>query len=163
RLLRAHSIPRADGAGVPLHQPGRLRGGAMRAVRRRARGQAVVELALGSLILITLFIIAGYLTEVQFLGLKMHEAAAYAAYDAMHGRSQETRTGSVSQLSRVTSGSAASPGGRATDRYRDFNGVNTGGPSTIAQTMTHAAAMSVQCERAPQLDDVRGSTPYVAM
>jgi hypothetical protein len=112
------------------------------------RGQATVEMALGSLVFVTLLMVGIYLSETSYLMLKVNEASNFAVWWGTGMRVQHF------------SGSTA-PGDSATyrpwrdlplhaqseagGRYADFNGVGAPQPNGIVQSLSSGSPIQVSC------------------
>ncbi len=109
--------------------------------RCRARGQAMVELALGSIVVITVLIFAIHFAEIGYLSLKVTEASHSALLDATGHKLHKWPDNDG------PAGSAASTAAlKATERYRDFDSRRSSGPgATTTQAFTRATGMSVTC------------------
>ncbi|MHB8873985.1 MAG: TadE family protein [Myxococcaceae bacterium] len=115
-------------------------------MRRPAKGQATLELALGSLVMVTILLAGLYFGEVVFGSMKVQEAANSALWDVTHYKHHN-----IAGLTYSTA-----PIGTAVDRaqadtsaaYQDFDGrtsVNKGSNLTHALTATNG--MTVRCTR----------------
>jgi hypothetical protein len=121
---------------------------------RRARGQATVELALTALVWVSILGVGLYLTEIHFTGLKVHEAAAFAAFEASRQSALDVSARSGSQLGGLPA--AASAVGQR--RYQGLSGVDpSGGGTTWDQVVVRADGVSVQCARETSFDLPRGT------
>jgi hypothetical protein len=109
--------------------------------RRGARGQAMVELALGSIVIITVLIFAIHFAEIGYLSLKVTEASHSALLDATGHRLHDWPDDAS-----PASSAARIAGEKATERYADFDGRqrSTGG-TTLTQAFTRASNMDVRC------------------
>ncbi|MBX7100067.1 MAG: hypothetical protein K1X89_20300 [Myxococcaceae bacterium] len=124
------------------------------------RGQATVELALGSLVFVTLLLFGLFFAELPVVALKLKEATRFAAFEAAQGRHHQL------SLANVNAGSASlgdDPLRRAEvearRRYRDFDGERTTSSGTLSLTVTSATGFQLDCERDPALDfGVQGAT-----
>ncbi|MBN8230611.1 pilus assembly protein [Corallococcus macrosporus] len=110
---------------------------------RQARGQSIVEAALGVTLFITILVFGIHFAEVGFLSLKVQEAAVSALWNGTHGDMHDIP---------VSYGSAhdsmRNAGEDAQARYADFNGlssVNHG--DTITQVFTQGSGLRVSCSR----------------
>lgn len=107
-----------------------------------ARGQAVVETALGLLVFVTVLLFAIHLAEVASLGLRLGEAAAGALWDAT-AAPMHALPGDFSPRDRAIDAS----GPLATRRFRDFDGRSSADrTSTVTRVFTSAGALDVRCE-----------------
>ena len=110
---------------------------------RRARGQSIVEAALGVTLFITILVFGIHFAEVGFLSLKVQEAAVSALWNGTHGDMHDIP---VSYSSAHDSMRRAGEDAQA--RYADFNGlssVNHG--DTITQVFTRGSDLRVSCRR----------------
>ncbi|CAM4272751.1 TadE/TadG family type IV pilus assembly protein [Corallococcus exiguus] len=120
----------------------------LRRRRQKARGQSIVEAALGVTLFITILVFGIHFAEVGFLSLKVQEAAVSALWNGTHGEMHDIP---------VDYGSAHDSMQRAGEdaqaRYADFNGlssVNHG--DTITQVFTRGSDLRVNCSRNGGLD-----------
>jgi hypothetical protein len=109
------------------------------------RGQAALELALSSLILVTLITAAVYFGEVTFGSLKVTEAAQSGLWDMTHYKHHAMLRLSYQNSSQVSR--AASKAQADTQlAYADFDGRSSmSGRTTLTHVMTNATNMSVSC------------------
>ncbi|WP_224240131.1 TadE/TadG family type IV pilus assembly protein [Hyalangium gracile] len=109
---------------------------------RRARGQAMVETALGVTVLVSIIAFGIYLSEVGFLSLKVQEAAVSALWDGTAGDMH------IIPISYSQAGDSMDDAAdNAEARYADFNGlssVNVGG--NITQVFTRGQNLTVDCD-----------------
>lgn len=112
----------------------------MTATARRERGQATVELALGSLVIITVLTVGVHLAETVYLELKMTEAASAAIWDT-----------TAREMHRLPGGSRAAQAVTASQadveqRYVDFDGrQSTASGTTLTQMFTQAQNFNLAC------------------
>ena len=118
------------------------------------RGQATVELALGSIIFVGVLLIGIHMAEYAQLALKVQEAEASALWDATHHRIQTrandgaTFDGPFHALLDESSGVAA----KTRQRYRDFDGISTvNGGNVVGRALTRGSNLEVTCEEEPSL------------
>ncbi|MEW5740072.1 MAG: hypothetical protein AB1938_14160 [Myxococcota bacterium] len=117
---------------------------------RRTRGQAVVELALGAVVFVTVLLVGIHLAEISILSLKVQEAETYAVWQTTQRRVQTREPSGATSLAPFnstlndTSGEEA----KARQRYRDFNGLDSvnGGPN-IQMALTRGRGLDVDCNR----------------
>ncbi|MBN9681882.1 MULTISPECIES: pilus assembly protein [unclassified Corallococcus] len=120
----------------------------LRRHRRQARGQSIVEAALGVTLFVTILVFGIHFAEVGFLSLKVQEAAVSALWNGTHGEMHDIPLdyGSAHDSMRQA-------GEDAQARYADFNGlssVNRG--DTITQVFTRGSDLRVNCRRNGGLD-----------
>ncbi|MCP3099042.1 pilus assembly protein [Myxococcus sp. K15C18031901] len=112
-----------------------------RPVARPARGQALLEAAIGTTLFVTIIAVGIHLAEVGFLSLKVQEAAVSALWDGTHGRmhhipvTYDEAKGSMRDAARSAEG-----------RYADFNGLSAVAGGGITQAFTRAAGIQVRCD-----------------
>lgn len=111
-------------------------------MRRRARGQAVVELVLGLIVFVTVLIFAIHFAEVGFLSVKVTEAQHSALFDAtgykLHTWPTNTQP-SKNAVSKATSD--------ANKRYGDFDSLTSSNKGkTVSEVFTRARSLNVQCK-----------------
>lgn len=112
--------------------------------QRQARGQAMVETALGVLVFVTILVFGIHFAEVGYLSLKVTEASASAMWHATAAE-MHTLPGDFGKLDSLISGSA--PESEATNRYQDFDGRESkSGGSEVRQVFTQASGVEVQCD-----------------
>lgn len=121
----------------------------MRRRQGRARGQALVETALGLLVFVTILVFAIHFSEIGFISLKVQEAATSALWDSTGGK-MHTMPGPTSPIGTFDSGPAvAAASADAQDRYQDFDGrLSKVGATSIYETFTQASGMTVSCRDA---------------
>jgi len=118
----------------------------MAVTRRLPRGQGVVELALGTLLVVSTLMLGIYLAEVGYLSLKVQEAGNFAALSATNERVHDFSTpltgGNYATLGAIP----PSVAGAAQARYRDFDGLTAaGGGSSVTYVFTRADNLTVSC------------------
>ncbi|WP_224369066.1 TadE family protein [Hyalangium versicolor] len=109
---------------------------------RRLRGQAVVELALGLTVFVTVLMFAIHFAEVGYISLKVTEASHSAMLDAtgykLHDWPQDDGPATFAALQ---------AGQKADERYKDFDSRrSSAGSGTLTQVFTQATGMSVSCQ-----------------
>jgi hypothetical protein len=109
--------------------------------RRARRGQALVELALGLIVFVTVLMFGIHFAEMGYLSVKVTEATHSAALDATAG--QLHRWPENSSPARTA---AQRAGTEAAARYRDFDSrtVSNNG-SSLAQVFTTIEGLEVEC------------------
>ncbi|HEX8822319.1 MAG TPA: TadE family protein, partial [Archangium sp.] len=114
----------------------------VRAREARRHGQAMVEMALGLLLFVTVLIFGIHFAEVGYLTLKVQEAATSALWDTTSAKMHEL-PGNFKHLENAIS----KAGQHATERYEDFDGrTSQHGRPKIVQVFTSAEGLSVTCE-----------------
>ncbi|NTX05496.1 MULTISPECIES: pilus assembly protein [Myxococcus] len=109
--------------------------------RRNARGQALLEAAIGTTLFVTIIAFGIHFAEVGFLSLKVQEAAVSALWDGTHG---EMHTIPVSYDDAEDSMRDAAANAEA--RYSDFKGLSSApGAGRITQVFTQGTGMQVRC------------------
>ncbi|MBN1205677.1 MAG: pilus assembly protein [Myxococcaceae bacterium] len=110
------------------------------ATLRRARGQAMVELALGTIVLVTVLMFAIHFAEIGYISVKVTEAAHSALLEAPGHKLHEWPDDDD-----PATGAVAQAGTDAQQRYIDFDSTSRTGNTTLTQLFTEASAMSVSC------------------
>ncbi|MFP2910411.1 hypothetical protein ACLESD_36315, partial [Pyxidicoccus sp. 3LFB2] len=125
---------------------------------RSARGQALVETALGLMVFVTILVFGIYFAEVGALTLKVQEAANFALWDATGRVMHDPENGQWGRRGVVADAEA-----EAAARYADFDGRErmggTGMP--IQQAIARAQPIQVDC-RAVLPTGVPGLPPSAA-
>lgn len=110
---------------------------------RQARGQSLVETALGAMVFVTILVFGIYFAEVGALTLKVQEAANFALWDATARVLHDPEVGEWGRRGAVGATEA-----EAAARYADFDGRErmggTGVP--IQQAIARALPIQVRCE-----------------
>lgn len=110
-----------------------------------ARGQAIVETALGLVVFITLLVFCIHFAEVGALSIKLREASAGALWDTTAKKLHEL-PGEFGPLTREIAGAGAT----ATGRYQDFDGRSSRDQGkTVTQVFTRGTALTVTCAADP--------------
>ncbi|HEX4619977.1 MAG TPA: hypothetical protein VH208_00290 [Myxococcaceae bacterium] len=105
------------------------------------RGQAVVEMALGTVVFITVLTFGIHFAEIGFFELKSQEAANAALFDSTSGHMHDWPTDSSAATTTVANATAEVQG-----RYQDFNGLSgSSNGSTLSNVFTYAQNMQVSC------------------
>ncbi len=120
----------------------------------RARGQATVELALGSVVFVGVLLIGIHMAEYAQLSLKVQDAEAFAVWEATSHRAQaHLASGETNKLPFARTIDAANGvGAEAEARYEDFDGLSTShNGNVIGRALTQGSKLSVTCEEAPDL------------
>ncbi|WP_164011568.1 TadE/TadG family type IV pilus assembly protein [Pyxidicoccus trucidator] len=110
--------------------------------RRKSRGAALVETALGATLMVTVIAFGIHFAEVGYLSLKVQEAAISALWHGTHGTMHRTAT----DYSKADDTMRAA-GADAQRRYADFNGLSSvNNPPGITQVFTRGRDMQVNCD-----------------
>lgn len=130
----------------------------LRSARAR-RGQGTVELALGTLLFVTILLAGIQFAEIGFLSLKVQEAANFAVWHATTKRVH--KAGDPSYSGQVLGGVLSEAGERATSRYQDFQAHDSGGNGvSTTQVLIKGSALNVTCAPASglifEIDDAGG-------
>lgn len=110
---------------------------------RAARGQALVETALGAMVFVSILVFGIYFAEVGALTLKVQEAANFAMWDATGRVLHNPEAGEWGRTSVVGAAQRA-----ASRRYSDFDGRERMGGTGVAvqQAIARAQPIQVDCE-----------------
>jgi hypothetical protein len=114
------------------------------------RGQATVELALGSLVFITVLMFGIYFSEIGWLSLKVTEASNRALWDVTGQRMHDYVAMDNDTLRDQAIARAQN---EATFRYADYSGFNNPNRQGIKQVMAKANAPATQCSSDPNIED----------
>lgn len=113
------------------------------------RGQATVELALGSIVFVGVLLIGIHMAEYAQLSLKVQEAQTFAIWDATGRRVQSRTTGGGTSREPFdrTLDQVTGAGRMAERRYRDFDGVKNGTTTTVVtRALTRGSRVQVECQ-----------------
>ena len=112
---------------------------------RAARGQALVEAALGTMVFVTILVFGIYFAEVGALTLKVQEAANFALWNATGRVLHDPEANVWGRASVVGAAERA-----ARQRYSDFDGRERMGGTGVAvqQAIARAQPIQVRCEGA---------------
>ncbi|MBZ4395399.1 MULTISPECIES: pilus assembly protein [unclassified Myxococcus] len=114
---------------------------ARRSKSRVARGQALLEAAIGVTLFVTIVAFGIHFAEVGFLSLKVQEAAVSALWDGTHGQMHHIPV-TYTQAGSSMRDAAAS----AQERYADFKGLSsTPGGGRVTMAFTRGTGMQVSC------------------
>ncbi|WP_224246244.1 TadE/TadG family type IV pilus assembly protein [Hyalangium gracile] len=137
----------------------------MRASWRAARGQSVVELAIGLIVFVTVVMFGIHFAEVGYLSLQVPQAAVSPLWDStalrVHRmRDQQDSIGDFTAFPNI----APSVQAHAGVRFRDFDGRSSTSSSQtnhITQVFTRMDGLQVQCTEDPEVffDLPRGERP----
>jgi hypothetical protein len=133
------------------------------------RGQAVVELALGTLVFVTILLFGIQFAEIGALKLRVQQAGNFALWNATAMRAHNLYSAAgYSQppvfldASQLVDGTGKSPAQAAQLRYQDFDGVGTG--ASIKLTLAGAGNLKVTCNPAAVANIVNtGSTAWQSL
>lgn len=112
------------------------------------RGQATVELALGTLVFVGVVLIGIHMAEYAQLSLKVQEAQTFAVWDAATRRVQSRTVGGGTSRTpfNLTMDDTSGSGRKAERRYRDFDGVRNGTDTTVVtRALTRGSRVQVEC------------------
>src|SRR5262249_1175943 len=128
-------------------QEQRLQGVAMMKIPNR-RGQAVVELALGSTVLVTVIAFGIYFAEVTFEGMKVEEAANSALFDTTDYK-HHVIAKLVYNTKLPLDYAVRSASAQTTHDYADFDGRTSWGEGSNVriQQYTGTEGVTVKCTR----------------
>ncbi len=121
---------------------------------RRARGQATVELALGSIVFVGVLLIGIHLAEYAQLSLKVQDAQTFAIWEATGRRVQDRKLdgSTTTRPFRSTVDGVSGVGPQAQRRFSDFDGLSaSNGGNVIGRALTQGSGVAVRCEAAPDL------------
>jgi hypothetical protein len=125
-------------------------------LRTSRRGQATLELALGSIVFVTILLFGIHFAEFGWLSLKVQEAQTWAIWEATGPRVQRLPTRDTMPFDNTL----ATLGTRATANYGDFDGrAGTNGSAVITQALTRASGMVVECREGPTLNGGENFAP----
>lgn len=112
----------------------------------RARGQATTELALASVVFVTILLFGLFFGELPVLMLKVKEAARFAAFETAQERHHQF---SVANVNAGSASLGAQPRTRAQAeaqrRFQDFDGARSTGSLDLTLTMTQASGSQTRC------------------
>jgi hypothetical protein len=122
--------------------------------RATQRGQGTVELALGSLIFLTVLFFGIHFGEIGMMKLRVQQAGASALWETTGFRTHrlDAPVGSPPQF--FSAPEVRDTNGRTSEeaaqlRYQDFEGSSNGGSTTFTQVMTRGASLTVTCTPTP--------------
>jgi hypothetical protein len=111
----------------------------------RARGQATLELALGTLVLVTVLLYGIAFAEWGVAVQKVKGAVAFAVSTAAGQRTHLFSNGNVASGNTYAPFAPARAGNLAQQRHRDFDPLTASGGGQWTQAMARARGMSSQC------------------
>jgi hypothetical protein len=125
--------------------------------RTAQRGQSLVELAIGTLVFVTVLLFGVHFAEVGFLSLKVQEAANTALWETTGARMHDTfaPTGPDWSLWKNGIGPAQA---RAQSMHRDFDALGDGN-KTVTQVFTRGSDLRVECRPLVAADSVATLAP----
>lgn len=122
----------------------------------------MVELALTSIVFVTVLLFGIHFAEVGYLSLKVQEAGAFAVWDSTGRRVQDIELRNTVPMNRILAGSTSAEN-NSEDRYRDFNSLTTSdAPQPITRALTQANGLDVECSEDPALSQRFPPSPTVA-
>lgn len=115
--------------------------------RRRARrnGQSTVELALGSLVFVTLLLFGVHFGELAVAMLKVKESAHFAAFDVAAHRTDDFDNAEIASGQTFNSFDPPPIGNRAKTRYRDLDGMSDRSGAGWTQALTRVDSFNLTC------------------
>ncbi len=113
---------------------------------RQIRGQATTELALGSLVFVTVLLFGIYFGEVPVMMLKVKEAANFAMTHATGSRTHMFNAERIVAATPYEPFDPTKVGVDTQKRYRDFDGMSDRSGGTFTQAMTSGTRLQVDCE-----------------
>ncbi|WP_164001118.1 TadE/TadG family type IV pilus assembly protein [Pyxidicoccus caerfyrddinensis] len=110
--------------------------------RRRERGAALVETAIGTTLMVTVIAFGIHFAEVGYLSLKVQESAISALWNSTHRKMHTTA------LDYTEADDSVEDAGRdAARRYADFNGLSyINRAAGITQAFTRGQNLTVNCD-----------------
>jgi hypothetical protein len=116
------------------------------------RGQALVELAIGSLVFITVLLFGIHFAEHAVVSMKLKEAAAFAAFDVTARQVHHFGLGELNTGNTFATFDPPAWGAQSQDRYKDFDGLSdSSGATQSIQAMTRAENFGLSCRADPLL------------
>ncbi|MBL8909966.1 MAG: hypothetical protein JNM17_04590 [Archangium sp.] len=112
------------------------------------RGQATVELALGSIVFVGTLLIGIHLAEYAQLALKVQDAEAFAIWEATGHRVQDRKLDGDTNLDPFnrTLDTTTGVGPMTKRRFEDFDGLTgTNGGNVIGRALTEGTGVDVTC------------------
>ncbi|MFP2963124.1 hypothetical protein ACLEPN_36530 [Myxococcus sp. 1LA] len=113
---------------------------------RHARGQSLVETALGVMVFVTILLFGIYFAEVGVLTLKVQEAANFAMWNATGRVMHDPQRNDWGRRGTVLGAEAEANG-----RYADFDGRQRMGGTPVAVQQAIARAQPIQVDCRPEL------------
>jgi hypothetical protein len=114
-----------------------------RHMRRRQRGQAVVETALGILVFVSILVWGIHFAEISYLAPKVHEAAASALWDTT-AEQMHVHPNNYSKRSKAIKNA----GNLAEKQYANFDGRTKGKKkNNLSLVFTGAGDLEVRCNQ----------------
>jgi hypothetical protein len=126
------------------------------------RGQGTVELALCSIVFVTVLLFGIHFAEVGYLSLKVQEAGAFAVWDSTGRKVQDIELRNTVDMDQVLTGGTSAER-LAEDRYSDFNSLTTGDArQPIVKALTQGDNIDVECTEDRLLSNRFPPSPMVA-
>lgn len=119
------------------------------------RGQATLELAIGSIVFVGVLLIGIHMAEYAQLSLKVQDAQTYAIWDAAGRRVQSRALNGNTDVVpfRRTLDTTTGVGPDAKRRFRDFDGLSSSNNSgVISRALTQGSGVDVTCEEERSLN-----------
>lgn len=108
----------------------------------RARGQAMVEAALGSTVFVTILIFGIHFAEVGYASLGVHDASRAALFDVTGMPMHDLTTGDMAGPKTASVARAAQ---EATGAHGDLDAYASGKGATFTQVFTQVTGVTVTC------------------
>jgi hypothetical protein len=126
-------------------------------MRVRQRGQAAVELALASLVFVTILIFGIHFSEIGFLSLKVEEAANAALWDVTAMKMHNIFTPEWTDYQSSVNTDATT----TTTRYQKYDGraSQAGGSGNVTQVFTTGEPIKVTCDYNASLPNITVPPP----
>jgi hypothetical protein len=112
----------------------------------RSRGQSTVELALGSLVFVTLILFGVHFGELAVAMLKVKESAHFAAFDVAGHRTDNFDNAEIASGTTFNTFNPVPVGAAAKTRYKDLDGMSDRSGSTWTQALTRVDSFDLSCK-----------------
>ncbi|MBL8957965.1 MAG: pilus assembly protein [Myxococcaceae bacterium] len=140
------------GTGYFIAQPQPRRRGSERVAQKSSlspffRGAATVELALLSLVFVTVLLFGIHFAELGALKLRVQQAGNFALWSATGDRAHRLAGASPVFLdaNALRDGQGNSPAQAARERYRDFDGTRSAPSNRVTLATARASGLRVRC------------------
>jgi hypothetical protein len=116
-------------------------------MRRATSGQATVELAIGSLVFVTVLLFGIHFAEISMVTLKVKEANAFATLEATAHRAHWFHNNEINSGTTFKSFDPTQWGKTSKARYQDFEGLSdSAGTTAMTLALTRAEGLSLRCD-----------------